>query len=70
MKFYETEDEFSLYYVLKVFTESGEQYFFRPNVYVKSVGLARKFNTLRSVKRSIRLCNLKQFTIETYKRDS
>ncbi len=64
---YETED-FGRYYVLKVSTERGMLYYFRPNVYVQDFGLARKFNTMRSVRRSIKLGNIETFEIETHHR--
>lgn len=65
---YETEEDFDRYYVLKVFTEKGSFYYFRQNVYVADVGLARKFNTIRSVRRSIKLGEIERYEIETHHR--
>lgn len=65
---YETEEDFDRYYVLKVSTPRGMLYYFRPNVYVADVGLARKFNTIRSVRRSIKLGEIECYEIETHHR--
>lgn len=65
---YETEEDFDKFYVLKVLTERGMLYYFRPNVYVASIGLARKFNTIRSVRRSIKLGNIEHYEIEIHHR--
>lgn len=65
---YETEEDFDRFYVLKVSTPRGMLYYFRPNVYVKDVGLARKFNTIRSVRRSIKLGEIEHYEIETHRR--
>ncbi len=70
MKYSQADEDFDLYYILKIFTEEGEKYFFRPNVFVSSVGLAKKFNTIRSVRRSIKLCGTKDYSVEIMKRES
>lgn len=65
---FEKEEDFDQYYVLKVINEKGSFYYFRPTVYVKDFGLARKFNTLRSVRRSIKLGEIEHFEIEIHRR--
>lgn len=62
------ETEFDIYYVLKVVTDCGERYFFSPRLFVYDVGLAKKFNTLRSVRRSAKLCGLNRYKVEKLKR--
>ena len=47
------EDDFDSYYVIKILDECGDKYFFSARTFVKDQGLAKKFNTLRSAKRSI-----------------
>ena len=61
-------DEFDNYYVLKVITDQEEKYFFSPRLFVHDIGLAKKFNTIRSVRRSIKLCEIDRYQIETFKR--
>jgi len=64
------DEEFDIYYVLKVITASGERYFFSPRLFVCDIGLAKKFNTLRSVRRSIKLCGIERYVIEKCKREN
>ena len=44
------DDEFDSYYVVKVLSEEEDRYFFSSRMFVKSVDLAKKFNTVRSAK--------------------
>ena len=62
------EDEFDSYYVLKVETEHGKKYFFSPRLLVNDIGLAKKFNTLRSIRRNIKLLGISQYEVEKLKR--
>lgn len=69
MNFYvDNENEFDFYYVLKISTDCGEKYFFSQRLFVCDIGLAKKFNTLRSVRRSIKLCGIDRYRVEKYKR--
>lgn len=58
-----TDEEFDAYYVIKVHTEQGEKYFFSKRMFVSDLGLAKKFNTVRSAKRSIKLYSVKDYEI-------
>ena len=62
------ENEFDIYYVLKILTGREEKYFFSPRLFVHDIGLAKKFNTLRSVRRSVKLCGFDQYQVEKFKR--
>ena len=64
------EDAFDSYYVLKIITDFGEKYFFTPRLFVRDVGLAKKFNTLRSVRRSVKLCGIEHYAVEKIKREN
>ncbi len=64
------EDEFDSYYVIKVSENSCDKYFFSQRTFVKSVGLAKKFNTLRSAKRSVKLIGNLNCIIEKIKRNN
>ena len=63
-------DEFDSYYVVKVITEEDSRYFFSPRMFVKSVDLAKKFNTVRSAKRSAKLLTETKCVIEKIKRNN
>ncbi len=63
------DDDFDSFYVLKVLTTEGEKYYFSPRLFVRDIGLAKKFNTVRSVRRSVKLCGIERYVIEKYKRD-
>ena len=58
-----TDEEFDAYYVIKMHTEAGEKYFFSKRMWVTDLGLAKKFNTLRSAKRSIKLYSVENYEI-------
>ena len=49
------DDEFDSYYVIKIADVSGDKYFFSIRALVANKDLAKKFNTLRSAKRSVKL---------------
>lgn len=70
MNFSQADEEFDVYYILKIFTDEGVKYFFRPNVFVSDIGLAKKFNTIRSVRRSIKLCGKIDYSVETFHREN
>ncbi|MBR4874727.1 MAG: hypothetical protein IKU87_02765 [Clostridia bacterium] len=60
---YTDEDEFNTSYVLKIKDDENERYFFTPRLFVRDVSLAHKFNTIRSVKRAIKLSGVKNYEI-------
>jgi len=64
------EDEFDSYYVVKILDNAGNKYFFSTRTFVRSVGMAKKFNTLRSARRSIKLLENKVCKIEKFKRNN
>lgn len=64
-----TDEEFDAYYVIKIRTKSGEKYFFSNRMNVSDIGLAKKFNTVRSARRSIKLYSIKDYEIEKLKRN-
>ena len=64
------EDDFDSYYVIKILDECGDKYFFSARTFVKDQGLAKKFNTLRSAKRSIKLLDNLSCRIEKLKRNN
>lgn len=69
MNFYVgSENEFDIYYVLKILTDCEERYYFSPRLFVHDIGLAKKFNTLRSVRRSVKLCGIHHYQVEKLKR--
>ena len=63
------EDDFDSYYVVKIYQDSGDSYFFSTRTFVKDIGLAKKFNTVRSAKRSIKLMQDMKCRIEKIKRN-
>lgn len=64
------EDDYDSYYVIKIFGRDGEKYFFSTRTFVKSLDLARKFNTIRSARRSIKLIGDVACRIEKIKRNN
>ncbi len=64
------DEEFDSYYVIKVLSGEGNKYFFSARMFVNSVDFARKFNTIRSAKRSIRLIPDEICAIEKIKRNN
>ena len=64
------DDEFDCYYVVKVLSSDENRYFFSPRMFVKSVDLAKKFNTMRSAKRSAKLLSETKCVIEKIKRNN
>ena len=65
-----TEEDFDSYYVIRVAEDDGNRYFFSARTFVKSVELAKKFNTLRSAKRSVKLIGDVNCIIEKFKRNN
>lgn len=63
-------DEFDSYYVVKILCNEESRYFFSPRISVKSIDLAKKFNTIRSAKRSAKLMTETKCTIEKIKRNN
>ncbi len=63
-------DEFDSYYVIKISEGFGDKYFFSTRIFVKSIDLAKKFNTLRSAKRSMKLIGDFNCIIEKIKRNN
>ena len=64
------DDEFDSYYVIKILDDLGDKYFFSTRIFVNSMGLAKKFNTLRSAKRSVKLIGNIDCIIEKVKRNN
>ena len=64
------EDDYDSYYVIKIFDKDGEKYFFSTRTFVKSPDLARKFNTIRSARRSMKLLGEIICKIEKIKRNN
>lgn len=64
------EDDFDSYYVIKITENTEDKYFFSPRTFVKSLGLAKKFNTLRSARRSMKLLGDVICKIEKIKRNN
>lgn len=64
------EDEFDSFYVIKISGESGDRYFFSIRAFVTNIDLAKKFNTLRSAKRSVKLIGTCNCVIEKIKRNN
>ena len=64
------DDDFDSYYVIKILDELGDRYFFSARTFVADIGLAKKFNTLRSAKRSIKLLENLNCKIEKLKRNN
>lgn len=62
-------EDFDYFYVLKVKSDDCEKYFFSKRVLVGDIGLAKQFNTMRSVKRSIKLFDIRNYKIEKIKRE-
>ncbi len=62
-------EDFDYFYVLKVKANDCEKYFFSKRVLVGDIGLAKQFNTMRSVRRSIKLFDIKNYKIEKIKRE-
>lgn len=63
-------DEFDSYYVIKISEDFGDKYFFSARTFVKNIDLAKKFNTLRSAKRSVKLIGDFNCIIEKFKRNN
>lgn len=64
------EDEFDSFYVIKISDGLGDKYFFSLRAFVTSIDLAKKFNTLRSAKRSVKLIENYNCVIEKIKRNN
>lgn len=64
-----TEEEFDAYYVIKIHTDIGEKYFFSNRISVGDIGLAKKFNTVRSAKRSVKIYSIRDYEIKKLKRN-
>lgn len=64
------EDEFDSFYVIKISDSSGDRYFFSLRAFVANIDLAKKFNTLRSAKRSVKLIKNCNCVIEKFKRNN
>lgn len=64
------EDEFDSFYVIKISDSLGDKYFFSIRAFVTSIDLAKKFNTLRSAKRSVKLIEEYDCVIEKIKRNN
>lgn len=64
------EEDFDSYYVIKIRQESGDRYFFSIRTFVNDIGLAKKFNTIRSAKRSIKMIENASCKIEKLKRNN
>ncbi len=64
------EDDFDSYYVIKIRDDAEDKYFFSSRTFVKSLGLAKKFNTLRSARRSMKLLGDVKCKIEKIKRNN
>ena len=65
-----TEDDFDSYYVIRIRTDSDDRYFFSVRTFVKDIGLAKKFNTVRSARRSIKMIDNTNCKIEKIKRNN
>lgn len=63
------EDDFNSFYVIEIGEHSGKKYFFTPRLFVHDIGLARHFNTLRSAKRSAKLCGIINYTIKKFTKE-
>lgn len=64
------DDDFDSYYVIKIPLDEGDKYFFSVRTFVSDIGLAKKFNTLRSAKRSVKLLENVICKIEKIKRNN
>lgn len=64
------DDEFDSYYVIKILDELGDRYFFSTRTFVSDIGLAKKFNTVRSARRSVKLLDNVMCKIEKIKRNN
>ncbi len=64
------EDDFDSYYVIKITGKYEEKYFFSVRTFVKSIDLAKKFNTLRSARRSVKMLKDFECKIEKIKRNN
>lgn len=64
------EDEFDCYYVIKISDNFGDRYFFSLRTFVNNIELAKKFNTIRSAKRSVKLIGDFNCIIEKLKRNN
>ena len=65
-----TDDEFDSFYVIKISDSLGDKYFFSLRAFVTNIDLAKKFNTLRSAKRSVKLIKDYNCIIEKFKRNN
>lgn len=66
----EAMDEFDSYYVIKISDTIGYKYFFSVRAFVNNIELAKKFNTIRSAKRSVKLIGDLNCIIEKIKRNN
>lgn len=64
------DDDYDSYYVIKIKDGIEDKYFFSPRTFVKSVGLAKKFNTQRSARRSMKMLNDMKCKIEKIRRNN
>ncbi len=64
------EDDYDSYYVIKIVDDVEDKYFFSPRTFVKNIGLAKKFNTQRSARRSMKLLGEVKCKIEKIRRNN
>lgn len=64
------EDDYDSYYVIKIIDETEDKYFFSNRTFVKNRSLAKKFNTIRSARRSMKLLGDIICKIEKIKRNN
>lgn len=64
------EDDYDSYYVIKIIDNAEEKYFFSNRTFVKNLSLAKKFNTIRSARRSMKLLGNLICKIEKIKRNN
>ena len=63
-------EEFDSYYVIRIMESGGDRYFFSTRTFVNDIGLAKKFNTLRSARRSVKLLDNSDCKVEKLKRNN
>ena len=64
------EEDYDSYYVIRISDKSGDRYFFSLRTFVKSVDFAKKFNTQRSARRSMKMLDGAECRIEKIKRNN
>ncbi len=64
------EEDFDSYYVIRICQEAGDRFFFSTRTFVNDIGLAKKFNTLRSARRSVKLLDNSDCKVEKLKRNN